>query len=161
MPGGFPSEDLGHVVSFRCCGVYSWRWLLTWGSPLSFLPYRSHRAWKCVGFSSVTPVSSRAWEPWVSMDVSTCGTITTAVVGTNSIRAGEVACCVWYEGPPSMEQRNRQSSQCLLALVSATWSLRLRRDITENTAELSVDRKPWPSESLRYSSSWPCSGTPS
>lgn len=143
----FPSEDLGHVVSFICCGVYSWRWLLTWGSPLPFLPCRSHRAWKCVGFSSVTPVSSGAWETWVSMDVSTCGTIITAVVGTNSIHAGEVACCVWYDGPHSVEQRNRQSSQCLLALVSATWSLRLRRDITENTVELSMDRRPWPSGS--------------
>lgn len=106
---GFPSEDLGHAVSFVCCGVYSWRWLLTWGSPFPFLSCRSHRAWKGVGFSSVTPVSSGAWEPWVSMNISTCGTITT-VVSTNSIHAGGVACHVWYEGPHSVEQRNRHHS---------------------------------------------------
>lgn len=114
---GVSPEDLGHTASFICHGVCSWRWLLTWGSPLPFLPCSSHRAWKCVGFSSVTPVSSRAWEPGVSMDVSSCGRITTAVVGTKSIPAGEVACLVWYDSPHSVKQRNRQSSQCLLALV--------------------------------------------
>ena len=74
-------------------------WLLTWGSPLPFLPWNSHGAWKCVGLSPVTPVSSGAWEPWVSMSINTCDKISTAEVGVSSIHGvgGGVACPVWHD----------------------------------------------------------------
>lgn len=66
-------------------------WLLTWGSPLPFLPGSSCRAWKCVGLSPVTPVSGGAWEPWVSFSINTCDKISTAEVGVSSIHG----VCVW------------------------------------------------------------------
>lgn len=78
-------------------------WLLTWGSPLPFLSWSSHRARKCVGLSPVTPVSSGAWEPWVSMGINTCNNISTAEVGASSVHVGEVACPVWHYSPHSVK----------------------------------------------------------
>lgn len=77
-------------------------WLLTWGSPLPFLSWCSHRAWKRVGLSPVTPVSSGAWEPWVSVGINTCNKITSEV-GASPIHVGEVACPMWDDNPHSVK----------------------------------------------------------